>query len=250
MIQLGLVVTAVVAVLAGWWFIRNAILYDGDFIGRSACAKYGAMYAAPGFTEDTKILPKRMDMTIWDMYMWIPGKWQYNWLVTVLVSFIGVFGYMNVFLAKIWYKIYILGFGIGILASVPLWKKMLWIRKKEETVVRTEETEEETITYLVVKKEKRWSREALFHFSMAIAMVIPFILLTIYAYSSDFQAQGRYILPMILPFMYLITKGMDALLKRLVKKEAVRKWIIRIVEGLYIASAYAVYFFVFLPLYR
>ena len=43
---------------------------------------------------------------------------------------------------------------------------------------------------------------------------------------------------------------MDALLKRLVKKEAVRKWIIRIVEGLYIASAYAVYFFVFLPLYR
>ncbi|MFR7439707.1 MAG: hypothetical protein ACLUUC_13860 [Fusicatenibacter saccharivorans] len=34
---------------------------------------------------------------------------------------------------------------------------------------------------------------------MAIAMVIPFILLTIYAYSSDFQAQGRYILPMILP---------------------------------------------------
>ena len=40
MIQLGLVVMAVVAVLAGWWFIRNAILYDGDFIGRSTCAKY------------------------------------------------------------------------------------------------------------------------------------------------------------------------------------------------------------------
>lgn len=132
MIQLGLVVTAVVAVLAGWWFIRNAILYDGDFIGRSACAKYGAMYAAPGFTEDTKILPKRMDMTIWDMYMWIPGKWQYNWLVTVLVSFIGVFGYMNVFLAKIWYKIYILGFGIGILASVPLWKRCCGSERKKK----------------------------------------------------------------------------------------------------------------------
>ena len=120
----------------------------------------------------------------------------------------------------------------------------------ESVAEDTEETEEETITYLVVKKEKRWSREALFHFSMAIAMVIPFILLTIYAYSSDFQAQGRYILPMILPFMYLITKGMDALLKCLVRKEMIRKWIVRIVEGLYIASAYAVYFFVFLPLYH
>ena len=90
----------------------------------------------------------------------------------------------------------------------------------------------------------------MFHLSMAIAMVIPFILLTIYAYSSDFQAQGRYILPMILPFMYLITKGMDALLKCLIRKEMIRKWIVRIVEGLYIASAYAVYFFVFLPLYH
>ena len=250
MIQLGLVVTAVVAVLAGWWFIRNAVLYDGDFIGRSTCAKYSEMYAAPGFTNETKILPKRMDMTIWDMYMWIPGEWQYNWLVTVLVSFIGVFGYMNVFLAKIWYKIYIAGFGIGILASIPLWKKMVRIRKQEEAVERTEETEEEEITYLVVKKEKRWSREALFHISMAVAMVIPFILLTIYAYSSDFQAQGRYILPMILPFMYLVTKGINVLLKRLVKKETVRKWIVRIVEGVYIASAYAVYFLVFLPLYR
>ena len=86
MIQLGLVVTAVVAVLAGWWFIRNAILYDGDFIGRSACAKYGAMYAAPGFTEDTKILPKRMDMTIWDMYMWIPGKWPKSGTRTIFLD--------------------------------------------------------------------------------------------------------------------------------------------------------------------
>ena len=127
---------------------------------------------------------------------------------------------------------------------------MVRIRKQEEAVERTEETEEEEITYLVVKKEKRWSREALFHISMAVAMVIPFILLTIYAYSSDFQAQGRYILPMILPFMYLVTKGINVLLKRLVKKETVRKWIVRIVEGVYIASAYAVYFLVFLPLYR
>ena len=125
----------------------------------------GEMYAAPGFTNDTKILPKRMDMTIWDMYMWIPGEWQYNWLVTVLVSFIGVFGYMNVFLAKIWYKIYIAGFGIGILASIPLWKKMVRIRKTEETVERTEETEEEKLTYVVVKEEKRMeSGSAVPHF--------------------------------------------------------------------------------------
>ena len=35
------------------------------------------------------------------------------------------------------------------------------------------------------------------------AMVIPVGLLVYYAYASDFQAQGRYIMPMALPFSIL-----------------------------------------------
>lgn len=129
MIQLGLCVTAVVALLAGWWFIRNAVLYDGDFLGRAASAKYAEMYAAEGYTNETRTIPKRMGMSVWGMYVWIPTGWNYNWLGTVAVSFIGTFGFMTNFLPKAWYKIYLVLFGVGILGTVPCWREMLAIRK-------------------------------------------------------------------------------------------------------------------------
>ena len=36
LLQAGLFITAVFLVGAGWWFIRNAILYHGDFLGMEA----------------------------------------------------------------------------------------------------------------------------------------------------------------------------------------------------------------------
>ena len=61
------------------------------------------------------------------------------------------------------------------------------------------------------------SSKSIFHWCLLIGMVIPFILLCIYSYSSDMQAQGRYILPMTIPFMYFVTLGYQFLLNRLVK---------------------------------
>lgn len=37
----GLFIAGIVFLLCGWWFIRCAILYDGDFLGLSTPAKYG-----------------------------------------------------------------------------------------------------------------------------------------------------------------------------------------------------------------
>ena len=84
---------------------------------------------------------------------------------------------------------------------------------------------------------------------MLIAMVIPFILLVKYAYSSEFQAQGRYLMPMFIPFMYFITLGYENIMDRFVKKEIYRKWTYIILSVLYIISAVAVYYFVFKPNY-
>lgn len=250
LIRLGLCVVAVFAVLAGWWFVRNAILYDGDFIGRTACGKYADLYAAEGYTNETRVIPKRMGMSVWDMYVWIPQGWNYNWLGTVIVSFIGTFGFMTTFLPKIWYKIYIVVLGIGILATVPCWKEMLQIRRVKKTVTEREKDADIETVYLKIQKERRWNIEGLFHVFLFIAMLIPFILLTIYSYTSDFQAQGRYVLPMVIPFMYLVTRGFDLLMKWFVRKNEVKKWIVRVLCGAYVASAYLVYFTIFLPLYR
>ena len=65
-------------------------------------------------------------------------------------------------------------------------------------------------------------------------MVILLILLTIYSYTSDFQAQGRHVLPMVIPFMYLVTRGFELLMKWFVSNEKVQEWIVRILCGAYI----------------
>lgn len=123
-------------------------------------------------------------------------------------------------------------------------------KKSEKKVIKKEKDEDTITTYLEVRTERRWSMMALFHICMFAAMVIPFILLTIYSYTSDFQAQGRYVLPMVIPFMYLVTRGFEFLMKWFVSNEKVQEWIVRILCGAYILSAYLVYFIIFLPTYR
>lgn len=43
--------------------------------------------------------------------------------------------------------------------------------------------------------------------SMLLCIVIPIVLCTGYSYMSDYQPQGRYILPMLVPFAYFMTVG-------------------------------------------
>ena len=80
-------------------------------------------------------------------------------------------------------------------------------------------------------------------------MVIPFALLTWYSYASDYQAQGRYLMPMLIPFMYFITRGYEYLAERFVKRETARRWIYRGGAALFAAFSLGTYLFVFLPVY-
>ena len=47
---------------------------------------------------------------------------------------------------------------------------------------------------------------------MVVAMIIPICLALSYSYSSDFQPQGRYYLPMLLPFAFILVAGMNKLI--------------------------------------
>ena len=42
--------------------------------------------------------------------------------------------------------------------------------------------------------------------------MLPVILALYYSYTFDFQPQGRYYLPMVIPFMYFLTIGMEKLI--------------------------------------
>ena len=54
----------------------------------------------------------------------------------------------------------------------------------------------------------------MFHWGLVIALVLPNLLNIYNSYVNDYQPQGRYSMPMIIPFMYFITKGYSFLFER------------------------------------
>lgn len=54
--------------------------------------------------------------------------------------------------------------------------------------------------------------KGMFNWFMLIAMIIPNILNAYYSYASDYQPQGRYSLPMLIPMTYFMVMGYGNLL--------------------------------------
>lgn len=244
----GILISVIVLTLIGWWFIRNAILYDGDILGSRTSSAYAEMYAINELKPSNRMTPKRMGMSIWDMVLYVPGKWNHNWILTVAVSFVGTFGFMDIFMPKAVTTVYFLVCGIGLLGVFFVIRKTFFVRvTKIECSV--EKCDDYTIVNKIIYYDKLWNTRNVFHICMMIAMIIPFLLLVSYAYSSDFQAQGRYLLPMIIPFMYFVTYGYSELMNRFIKSEKVKNAVYTGIAVLSIVGALYTYIFVFSPNY-
>lgn len=248
MLRKGLFMLAIVFVLSGWWFIRNAVLYDGDILGMRTSTQFSEMYAVEELKPSNRVTPCTLEMGIYQMMMWIPGGWRYNWLGTVAVSFVGTFGHMDIFMPEIWSKCYLFAMFLGCSGIFVGWQRDFGVAKQK--ISRTSESDNngDTIT-LIIRKEKRWNSENWMRVCLLAAMIIPCCLLIYYAYYSDFQAQGRYIMPALIPLMYFVTLGYDNWTRKFIKWECVRKWIFRVGTVLVIVSSVFVYWKVFAASY-
>ena len=137
---------------------------------------------------------------------------------------------MTVFMPGFIPKLYAVLYAIGILGVVPAFRHMLFMGKGKDA--QTGKT------------------ECAFNWMMLLAAVIPVFLCFYYAYASDFQAQGRYIMPMLVPFIYYITKGYEYLLNHLIKNETIRKVCYGILILIAVSVSIYAYFGVFVPAYR
>ena len=248
MFSLGFLIIVVVVICAGWWFVRNGILYHGDVLGMRRSSEYAQLYAREDLKPSNRITPQSQGMSIWEMLFWIPGEWKFNWLVTVAVSFIGTFGFLDIFMPKAWSLVYIVVFAAGIAGVFFQIRRQFFVTGLQKSVRHAKDNAGDTV-YITIRKNKRWDMKNYFHLCLLAAMVIPFILLVKYAYSSDFQAQGRYLMPMLIPFMYFITLGYTNIMDKFVKSQKVKRWISNLFCIVYIASAIGVYIFVFVPNY-
>lgn len=215
----ALIVASVAFAVAGWWFVRNAIIYDGDILGTKTQNEYGNKYALEQYKPSVRKTPENSNESIWHMLD------EDAWANTTAKSFVGIFGYHSILMSnKIYYSylgLWLIG-GLGCLLKF----KDLFIYKKEE------------------------KSKYILNYIFVIAIIIPILLSIIYSYTSDFQPQGRYIMGIIIPFVYFVVNGIQTMLEKFIKSEKIRNIIIIMVMLLIIAISFKAIFSYVIPAYN
>lgn len=177
-----------VLVLAGisWWFIRSAILYDGDFLGLQSRDHCASLYAAPQLQPDNRITWESQGFSVLDMLI------KSDFLELSRMSFIGMFGSMSIPTSLWVYRFYRVLIAGGVLLSAALPIKMT---KPAEELFRGHR-----------------GLGIFYHMNLAFCILMPLILSIRYSYSTDYQPQGRYLLPALVPLGYYCVRGVEKLL--------------------------------------
>ena len=92
-------------------------------------SQYAEMYAVEELKPSNRQTIQSTGMSILGMMAFVPGDWQHNWLMTVMVSFIGTFGFMKVFMPFLLSKLYILLFGVGGAGVLTGIRRLFFVRK-------------------------------------------------------------------------------------------------------------------------
>lgn len=177
----GIIISVVVLLCVSWSFIRNYSLYDGDIIGLDTKENFIKSF---GIERETYYSKGK------SLYSMLFGT---DFFTNLALSSIAVYGSASLLTRGIVYRFYYIVFIAGTL-GVVLWRG----RNIAESPLKKA---------LSGRKQLR----VLFHAVMIFCMAMPLILLIRYAYTVDYQAQGRYILPGIVPFMYYISHGLEKL---------------------------------------
>lgn len=193
LLQKGGLIAVLVLLGISWWFIRNAVLYQGDFIAMNARRECAIETATADFNPLTRFTYQNSGTPLSEM-LFATG-----YLTLLRDSFIAMFGPMLIpthGLIYLFYKrFWIVAGAVAVLPVQCLWKRAtddglchdLWEEPKDNT----------------------WGRKKRFVFygAMTLFVIITIGLSIYYSYTWEYQPQGRYILPVLIPLMYLVTLG-------------------------------------------
>lgn len=193
LLKKGIFISVIVLIGIAWWFIRNAILYDGDFLAMEARALCAAETSIESLNPLTRETYQKMGVPLMEMVF---GT---DYFTLVWKSFIAMFGPM---LIPTHHYIYMAFRDLFFVAVIGL-----LIPKKTSVLTWT-------------NKCSKW----LMHGIMTLAIVILVVLALTYSYGYDFQPQGRYYLPMVVPFMYFLAMGFEKIVD-------VVEWVVKKVLG-------------------
>lgn len=179
----------VVFIIAGWWFIRNGILYNGDILGLSASSECAELNAKENYKPSNRPTPFKQGYSL--SYM----LFDMEWLESSMNSFVAAFDYMAFWLEDEYYQIYYSLISIGLIGGV--FSSIIKIARKKQIKCETETYQQKSI-------------DNIYFWSCMVGICLVTISISIYySFYNDYQAQGRYCLPMLVAFALLIAKGIN-----------------------------------------
>lgn len=166
-----------ILLLAGWFFIRNAALHNGDFLGFATEATDRQRLLEQGWTFKSYRRPSEIPgYTLFRMLT----EDRCTWMVWLLKSFIGMFGNMNIPMRGWMYFVYYAMILLAVCCGIAL------LARKGKS------GEEKTILI-----------------TLAAASGITLALTVINSWYTDYQPQGRYIITVLILLAYLIAAETD-----------------------------------------
>ena len=160
----------IVVAMISYFFIRNAMLYDGDFLGMRSLTEASEMYAREDIKPSNRSTPMNLGMGLGEMlnttqYM---GK---TWANATFQSFVAVFGYMDVYAPDWVYNVYKIVLLLGVIGIII---RLVQRLKNDRT--------------------KQIKEQVIFHVNMLICMVIPVGLKYILQLRNRLSATGTLLL--------------------------------------------------------
>ena len=150
--------------VCGWYLIRNGILYKGDILACSIQKEYGEQFAMDGFKPSMRSTHKSRGVALLEMLR------KSNWIGATAESSFCTLGYMSVQIPHFIYNIHFSFLLVGIAFFALFWRNRYKDKLPDKLLA-----------------------------SLAAAALVTLVLAVYYSWSSDYQAQGRYILYSLVP---------------------------------------------------
>lgn len=219
MIKGGLLVLLVVFLCSGWWFIRNYILYNGDILGMKTINMVAEEYALPEFKPSNRVTPMSQGMSFFAMLF------QKRWITSTMGSFIARFGFSDIYIAGWMYLAVGLMFLYG-LVGVTVHVGSFFVKNEDG------------------------KKKTLFHWMLLLSVLLTVGISAYYSYTSDYQPQGRYCLPMLSALAYFVTAGTQKLNEKWHLPKKTERSVVLCMISVMILISLLSYFIYFLPNYR
>lgn len=180
-LKIFFIVFCVAFAIAGWYFVRNFIIYNGDVFGLRTSRLCAELNAHIDFKPSNRLTLKNQGMSFCSILF------NRAWHESVIRSFFCVLGGMNIFADDIIYILYFTIVFIGLFVFVLNEKKIQICKKK-------------IILCMLI-----------------VCMVVPYFFSMYYSYANDYQAQGRYVISALLPLQLFVAFGYEVLTEKIKK---------------------------------